>query len=83
MLILGIFGTGIARTFFAILASRAGAPRASLVSYFVPVVAVVLGVVFRDETVTAIELAGLALILSSAWFVSRAQRESVAVRSGS
>ena len=76
MSILGIFGTGIARTFFAILASRAGAPRAALVSYFVPVVAVILGVVFRDESVTGIELLGLALILSSAWFVSRAQRSS-------
>jgi len=76
MSILGIFGTGIARTFFAILASRAGAPRAALVSYFVPVVAVILGVVFRDETVTGVELAGLGLILSSAWFVSRAQRSS-------
>jgi len=74
MTILGVFGTGIARTFFAILASRAGAPRAALVSYFVPVVAVILGVVFRDETVVGLELIGLALILSSAWFVSRAQR---------
>lgn len=74
MSILGIFGTGIARTFFAILASRAGAPRAALVSYFVPVVAVILGVVFRGESVNGMELAGLALILSSAWFISRAQQ---------
>ncbi len=76
MTMLGIFGTGIARTFFAVLASRAGAPRAALVSYFVPVVAVLLGVIFRNESVTAIELVGLTLILSSASFVSRAQQSN-------
>ena len=73
MVILGVFGTGVARTTFAILISRAGAPRASLVSYFVPVVAVTLGIVFRGDTVSTLEFLGLALILSSAWFVSRAQ----------
>jgi drug/metabolite transporter (DMT)-like permease len=74
MLILGIFGTGVARTTFAVLVSRAGAPRASLVSYFVPVVAVTLGIVFRGDTVSTLEFLGLALILSSAWFVSRSQK---------
>lgn len=74
MLILGIFGTGMARTLFAILIARAGAPRAAVVSYLVPVVAVILGVTFRDESVGPVELFGLALILASAWFISRAER---------
>jgi len=74
MLILGIFGTGMARTLFAILIARAGAPRAAVVSYLVPVVAVILGVAFRDEPVGAVELFGLGLIIASAWFISRADR---------
>ena len=74
MLILGIFGTGMARTLFAILIARAGAPRAAVVSYLVPVTAVVLGVTFRDESVGGVELFGLALIIASAWFISRADR---------
>ena len=73
MVMLGVFGTGLARTLFAILIARAGAPRASLVSYLVPVVAVVLGVVIRDESVEGVELVGLALIIGAAWFVSRSQ----------
>ncbi|MGI9607006.1 MAG: DMT family transporter [Acidimicrobiales bacterium] len=76
MTILGVFGTGLARTVFAELIGRAGAPRASMVSYFVPVVAVILGVTFRSDTVSAMELLGLAVILSSAWLISRAQTAS-------
>ncbi len=73
MIVLGVFGTGVARVMFAQLLGRAGAPRAGLVGYFVPVVAVILGVTFRGESVTALELAGLALILLAAYFVSRAK----------
>ena len=73
MLILGVFGTGLARNFFAQLIARAGAPRASLVSYIVPIVAVSLGIVFREETVSTIELSGLAVVLFAALLISRRQ----------
>jgi drug/metabolite transporter (DMT)-like permease len=72
MTILGVFGTGLARTTFAELVSRAGAPRASLVSYLVPVIAVVLGVVFREDSMATLEYVGLAVILSAARLTSRA-----------
>ena len=72
MLILGIFGTGFARTMMAELISRAGAPRASMVSYFVPVVAVILGVAVRGDGVIPLEILGLAIILVSARLISRA-----------
>ena len=72
--VLGVVGTGLARTIFAILNGRIGAPRSSLVGYLVPVVAVVLGVVVRDESVGAVELGGTALILVGAWLISRAQK---------
>jgi len=72
--ILGVFGTGIARSMFASLNGRIGAPRSSLVGYLVPVVAIVLGVVVRNESVGVIELMGTALILCGAFLISRGSR---------
>ena len=71
--ILGVLGTGIARTLYGTLLARAGAPRAAMVSYFVPVVAIVLGVAFRNESVSPIELIGLAIVLVAASMISRAE----------
>jgi len=73
--ILGVFGTGIARSLQAALISRAGAPRASVVGYMVPVVAAVLGVVVLDEVLTPVELAGLAAISVGAFLGSRRIRQ--------
>lgn len=72
VLILGIVGTGIARSLAATLAGRAGAPRMSTTTYLIPVVAIVLGVTVRDETVTPIAIVGVALVLTGAIIASRA-----------
>ncbi len=74
IVILGVVGTGIARSMFANLNGRVGAPRSSLVGYLVPVVAIVLGVVVRNESVGVIELTGTALILCGATLISRGSR---------
>ena len=74
IVILGIFGTGIARSLFANLNGRVGAPRSSLVGYLVPVVAIVLGVTVRNESVGVTELVGTALILVGAALISRGSR---------
>lgn len=71
LIILGVFGTGIARSTFAALTGRVGAPRSALIGYLVPVVAVTLGVAVRNETVGVFELAGTALVLVGATFISR------------
>jgi drug/metabolite transporter (DMT)-like permease len=42
--------------------------------YFIPVVALVLGVVFLDEEVMAMALAGVALIIVGAYLTSRRER---------
>jgi len=61
--VLGIIGTGIAYVLnYQIIASE-GATVASTVTYLVPVVAIVLGVLVLGETITAITLAGIALVL--------------------
>lgn len=72
--VLGGVGTGVARSVQATIAGRMGAPRASIIGYLVPIVAMVLGVVFRDESLEPLELAGFAVVMVSAFLVSRAIR---------
>lgn len=68
---LGLFGTGLAFIAMATLVGRAGATRGAVAIYFVPVVALILGVTLRDETVSASALGGIALVLVGAWLTSR------------
>ncbi|NUT56221.1 MAG: EamA family transporter, partial [Thermoleophilia bacterium] len=49
--------------YFGLIAG-AGASKAVLVTYLVPSLALVYGAIFLDETVTAISLLGLALVLA-------------------
>ena len=71
VLALGIFGTGFARVMHMTLVGRVGANRGTLAGYLIPVVALILGVVFLDETVEAIQIAGVALALGGSYLVSR------------
>jgi drug/metabolite transporter (DMT)-like permease len=71
MLALGIFGSGLAFIAMAVLVGRAGATRGAVAIYFIPVVALLLGVTFRDETVPLISVLGVALVLAGAWLTSR------------
>jgi drug/metabolite transporter (DMT)-like permease len=71
---LGVVGTGIARSLAATLAGRVGAPRMSTTTYLVPVVAIVLGVLFRGESVAPIAVVGVAVVLVGAFIASRAVR---------
>jgi drug/metabolite transporter (DMT)-like permease len=73
MIPLGIFGTGFALVLMATLAGRVGGPRASIAIYFLPLVAIVLGVALLDETVAPVALAGVGLILAGAWIASRGE----------
>ncbi|HZD79764.1 MAG TPA: DMT family transporter [Actinomycetota bacterium] len=68
---LGFFGTGWAFVAMTTLVGRVGATRGSVSIYLLPVVAIALGVVFRDETVAAISLIGTALVLLGAYLTSR------------
>jgi drug/metabolite transporter (DMT)-like permease len=68
---LGVFGTGLAFIAMSVLVGRAGATRGAVAIYFVPVVALVLGITLRNEDVGLISLVGIALVLSGAWLTSR------------
>ena len=71
MVPLGVLSTGLAYILMATLVGRVGGTRGSIAIYFVPVVAIVLGILVRDERVEAIALAGMALVLVGAWVTSR------------
>ena len=73
VVVLGLLGTGWAFVAMTNLMGRAGAARGSVAIYLTPVVAVALGVVFRDETVAALALVGMVLVLVGAWLTSRAE----------
>lgn len=71
---LGCLGTGMAFLWMATLAGRVGAPRGSVTIYFIPVVAIVLGAVFRNESIAFLSLVGTAFVLLGAYLTSRAER---------
>jgi drug/metabolite transporter (DMT)-like permease len=66
MLGLGAGGTAIATILTATAAGRMGATKASATAFLIPVVALILGVVIRHETVTMISLVGAAICLLGA-----------------
>lgn len=74
MVALGAFSTGAAFAMFATLVGRVGAARGSVTTYFIPVVAIVLGVAFRGDSVAGITLVGTALVLIGAYLTSRKVR---------
>jgi drug/metabolite transporter (DMT)-like permease len=53
------------------LTGSVGATRASSMTYLLPVVALVLGVVFRDEIVAPMALVGVLAVIAGAILASR------------
>lgn len=74
MLPLGVLGTGLAYVLMTTLVGRVGAARGAVAIYFVPIVAVVLGVAFLGESVAPIALLGTSLVIAGAWLTSRRER---------
>ena len=62
--ILGLIGTGAAYVLNYQIITSEGATVASTVTYLLPIVAIVLGVLVLDEHITLLVLAGIALILA-------------------
>ena len=71
--VLGAAGTALAYVWFSVLVGRVGATPGSITLYFVPAVAIVLGAVVRDETITISAIFGTALVVLGAYVVSRSR----------
>ena len=67
----GILGTGLAFVLMSSLIGSVGPTRATFITYVIPVVALVLGVVFRNEVVSPIAVVGIGLVISGALLASR------------
>lgn len=69
--VLGVVGTGLAFAMMATLIGRIGGPRASFITYLMPVVSLVLGATFRDDRVSTLALVGIVAVLGGAALGSR------------
>lgn len=76
--VLGVVGTGVAYLVMGTLVRRVGAPRASFITYVIPVVSLVLGVTIRDDEVAAIAIVGMVVVMVGATFASRPQARPAA-----
>lgn len=75
---IGVLGTGLAFILMGTLAGSVGATRASFITYLIPVVALVLGVVFRDEAISPVAVFGVLLVIIGAVLASRRETRRVA-----
>jgi drug/metabolite transporter (DMT)-like permease len=73
---LGVLGTGLAFVLMGHLVSRVGSTRASMATYLIPVVAVVLGAFFLGEPVHPMSVLGIGLVILGAVLASRRERVS-------
>ena len=74
LLAVGVLGTGLAFVLMGTLTGRVGATRSAFITYAIPVVALILGVVFRDEIIAPFAVGGAVLVIVGALLASR--RES-------
>lgn len=71
--IAGVIGTGLAFVIMGSLVGRVGSTRASFITYLLPVIALGLGVAFRDDVVTVVSIVGIALVIVGALLASRSE----------
>ncbi|MCE2736562.1 MAG: DMT family transporter [Acidimicrobiaceae bacterium] len=76
LIVLGAFGTGFAYVMYGMLMVRAGAVRGVIGVFFTPIVATVLGLLFRDESVTVLAVIGMCVVIVGAYLTSRPDRVS-------
>lgn len=70
-LAVGALGTGIAFYMMGALVGSVGATRSAFLTYFIPVVALTLGVIFRGEVVAPLAIVGVVLVIGGALVASR------------
>ncbi len=74
-----MFGTGLAFLAFYALIARVGATNSILVTYLIPVVALLAGAIVLGEPLTLVVVAGTALTIGGIWLAQR-ERHTTADR---
>lgn len=70
-LAVGVLGTGLAFVLMGTLTGSVGPTRASFITYMIPVVALGLGVLFRNDQVTLMAVIGVLAVIAGAFLASR------------
>lgn len=78
VVVLGVVGTGLAYVFQFDVVRAAGTVVSSTVTYLIPVVSVLLGVLVLGERLGRAQLVGFAIVLTAALIVNRVPRRQVA-----
>lgn len=76
--LLGIFGTALASVLFYVLLKRAGAVFASMVTYGIPVIAIMWGIIY-GEHIGMKQVASMFVILAGVWVANMKDRPVVEV----
>jgi drug/metabolite transporter (DMT)-like permease len=76
VLVLGLIASGVAQWVYLWLVDNMGSVRASLVTYIIPIVGLLLGWAVLDETVSISTIAGFGLILTGVALVMRGEGPS-------
>lgn len=71
LFMLGAMGTGIAFALYGVLLTRAGTVRGMIGIFFTPIVGTVLGVVVRGDSLHALAVVGMSIVIVGAVMVSR------------
>ena len=74
MLVLGLVGTGFAYTLQFDVVRGAGPVIGSTITYLIPVVSVVLGVLVLGEHLGPWQIVGFVIVLGAAWVINRKPR---------
>jgi len=72
--VLGLLGTGVAYVLMGTLVGRVGPTRASFITYLIPVVSLVLGVLVQHDHVELLAVAGVVLVVVGALLAGRQER---------
>ena len=70
VVVLGVFCSAIAFILFYALVARVGSGRATLITYVSPIFSLAAGILVLDESVEAMTIAGLLLILVGSWLAA-------------
>lgn len=76
LLCLGLFGTSIPLVCVFAFVGREGARTASLITLFIPFVALAIGVIFLSEPFSIIVFLGLIIALAGAYWITEGERRS-------
>ena len=78
IIVLGVIGTGVAYMFQYDVVRAAGTVVGSTVTYLIPVVSVLLGVLVLGERLGAAQLVGFVIVLGAALIINKVPRRQVA-----